>query len=51
MSEPLPPFDEAFLRRLDALALVVRRRRSGLRQGNRRSSRHGASVEFADYRD
>jgi uncharacterized protein (DUF58 family) len=44
-------FDEAFLRRVDRLSLVVRRRRAGQLRGERRSTRHGASVEFADYRD
>ena len=44
-------FDEAFLRKVDRLSLVVRKRRAGLVRGERRSTRRGVSVEFADYRD
>jgi uncharacterized protein (DUF58 family) len=44
-------FDERFLGRLDRLSLVVRKRRAGQFRGHRRSTRHGESVEFADYRD
>lgn len=44
-------FDPQFLHKLDALALAVRRRRAGQFRGDHRSPRHGASVEFADYRD
>lgn len=45
-----PLFDSAFLRKLDRLALTVRRPLSGEMQGERRSPRRGASVEFADFR-
>lgn len=38
------------LRRLEALALLVRRSISGQFAGERRSRRHGRSVEFADFR-
>jgi uncharacterized protein (DUF58 family) len=44
-------FDERFLRKLDRLSLVVRKRRAGQLRGARRSTRRGSSVEFADYRD
>lgn len=48
MTEPL--FDSAFLRKLDRLALMTRQAMSGEMQGERRSPRRGASVEFADFR-
>lgn len=48
MTEPF--FDSAFLRKLDRLALLTRRAMSGEMQGERRSPRRGASVEFADFR-
>lgn len=48
MTEPL--FDTAFLRKLDRLALLTRRAMAGEMQGERRSPRRGASVEFADFR-
>lgn len=44
-------FDKTFLSRLDRLSLIARRIRAGHSRGERRSRRHGASVEFADYRD
>ncbi len=55
-SSNLPPFhpsifDETFLRRLDRLSLIARRIRAGHSRGERRSRKHGSSVEFADYRD
>ena len=43
-------FDEAFLRRLERLALVARRATAGQMQGERRSPKRGQSVEFADFR-
>ncbi|MBC8076739.1 MAG: DUF58 domain-containing protein [Chloroflexales bacterium] len=48
MAEPL--FDSSFLRKLDRLALLTKRAMSGDLQGERRSPRRGASVEFADFR-
>ena len=48
MSERL--FDEAFLRRLERLALVARRASIGQTQGERRSQKRGQSVEFSDFR-
>jgi uncharacterized protein (DUF58 family) len=50
MSEQ-PLFDEAFLHKIDRLSLVVRKRRTGQLHGERRSTRKGTSVEFADYRN
>lgn len=44
-------FDETFLRTLDRLSLVVHKRRSGQLKGERRSTKRGTSVEFADYRN
>ena len=43
-------FTEEFLRRLENIALVARRASSGLTQGERRSTKRGQSVEFADFR-
>jgi uncharacterized protein (DUF58 family) len=51
MSNLPPLFDETFLRKVDRLSLVVRKRRSGQLRGERRSTKRGTSVEFADYRD
>jgi uncharacterized protein (DUF58 family) len=51
MSNLSPLFDETFLRKVDRLSLVVRKRRSGQVRGERRSTKRGTSVEFADYRD
>lgn len=48
MAEPL--FDSTFLRKLDRLALLTKRAMAGDMQGERRSPRRGASVEFADFR-
>jgi uncharacterized protein (DUF58 family) len=45
-----PLLEPATLRRLEALALQVRRVVSGQMGGERRSRRHGRSVEFADFR-
>lgn len=44
-------FDETTLRKLNQLALVASRVRSGAVKGERRSARRGGSVEFADYRN
>ncbi|MBU0702673.1 MAG: DUF58 domain-containing protein [Chloroflexi bacterium] len=43
--------DGTILRKLDQLSLVARRVRAGQTAGERRSTKRGASVEFADYRD
>ncbi|EFO80165.1 protein of unknown function DUF58 [Oscillochloris trichoides DG-6] len=42
--------DPSFLRKLDRLSLITRRAMRGELQGERRSPRRGASVEFADFR-
>ncbi|HWQ84091.1 MAG TPA: DUF58 domain-containing protein [Anaerolineales bacterium] len=44
-------FDEATLRKLTRLTLIASQVRAGRMKGERRSSRKGASLEFADYRD
>ncbi|MBN1812092.1 MAG: DUF58 domain-containing protein [Anaerolineae bacterium] len=41
----------SFLAQLDCLSLVARRVRVGQTAGERRSTKRGTSVEFADYRD
>ncbi|RPI48257.1 MAG: DUF58 domain-containing protein, partial [Chloroflexi bacterium] len=45
-----PLFDEAFLRKLERLAVLSRRAMAGQMQGERRSPKRGQSVEFADFR-
>ncbi|HOM72750.1 MAG TPA: DUF58 domain-containing protein, partial [Armatimonadota bacterium] len=40
-----------FLRKLEQLSLVAKRVFPGRMRGERRSSKRGASVEFADYRN
>jgi uncharacterized protein (DUF58 family) len=44
-------FDESTLRKLSRLTLAASRVRPGVMKGERRSTRRGSSVEFADYRD
>jgi uncharacterized protein (DUF58 family) len=47
----MPPFfDEAFLRKLERLALLTRQAAVSDSQGERRSKMRGQSVEFADFR-
>lgn len=48
---PRRVLDAEFLRKLERLALVARRVRAGHAKGERKSTRKGSSVEFADYRD
>lgn len=43
-------FDSSFLKKLDRLALINRRRLAGHGKGERRSTRKGTSLEFIDYR-
>jgi uncharacterized protein (DUF58 family) len=43
-------FDEAFVRKLERLALVSKRVARGLAHGERRTRRSGAGLEFADHR-
>jgi uncharacterized protein (DUF58 family) len=44
-------FDEKTRRTLEQLMLVATRVRAGAMKGERRSTKRGASIEFADYRD
>lgn len=44
-------FDEKTLRKLEQVTLVAHRVRAGVMKGERRSTKHGTSIEFADYRD
>lgn len=44
-------FDEKTLRKLEQLRLVANKVRAGAIKGERRSTRRGTSVEFADYRN
>jgi uncharacterized protein (DUF58 family) len=46
-----PWFELSLLPRLEQLSLVARRVRAGQAAGERRSTKRGTSVEFADYRD
>ena len=51
MAQPTALLERDELRRLDRLALQVRRAVVGQMAGERRSRRHGHSVEFADFRN
>lgn len=44
-------FDEKTLRKLEQLALMANQVRTGAIKGERRSTRRGTSIEFADYRN
>jgi uncharacterized protein (DUF58 family) len=44
-------FDEKTFRKLERLTLVAHKVRAGAIKGERRSSRRGTSIEFADYRN
>lgn len=44
-------FDEKTLRKLDQLMLIANKVRAGAIKGERRSTRRGTSIEFADYRN
>src|SRR5215211_3838940 len=46
-----PLFDEKTRRKLEQLMLAASRVRSGAIKGERRSTKRGTSIEFADYRD
>lgn len=50
-SAPPRLFDERSLRQLGRLRLISRRARAGQIKGERRSTKRGTSIEFADYRD
>ncbi len=43
--------DPAFLKKLDRLSLSTRRAFAGQMKGEKRSTKRGASIEFADYRE
>src|SRR5437867_7030146 len=43
--------DPEFLRKLEQLSIVSKRAFSGQLKGEKRSTKRGTSVEFADYRD
>ncbi len=43
--------DESTLRKLNRLALAASQARAGVMKGERRSTRRGTSIEFADYRN
>ncbi len=43
-------FDEKTLRKLEQLTIIANKIRAGAIKGERRSSRRGTSIEFADYR-
>ncbi len=47
----MPIFDEATLRKLEQLTLTADQVRVGVMKGDRRSSKRGTSIEFADYRN
>lgn len=44
-------FDESTLRKLEQLTLIADKVRVGVMKGDRRSSKRGTSIEFADYRN
>jgi uncharacterized protein (DUF58 family) len=44
-------FDESTLRKLEQLSLIAHKIRAGVMKGERRSTKRGTSIEFADYRD
>lgn len=44
-------FDETTLRKLEQLTLIAHKVRAGVMKGERRSTKRGTSIEFADYRD
>lgn len=49
-SDSAPILDAAFLRRLERMAITVRKSHAGAAKGERRSRRKGTSTDFADYR-
>ena len=44
-------FNESTIRKLNNLSMVATKIRSGVIKGERRSTKRGTSIEFADYRD
>jgi uncharacterized protein (DUF58 family) len=51
MSTQFRIFDPGTLRKFESLALVANQVRAGAMKGERRSTKRGTSIEFADYRD
>src|SRR5690242_6001906 len=51
MTDPRFGFDSAFLQRVERLSILNRQALRGASAGPRNSPRHGASVEFADFRN
>lgn len=51
MTDPRFGFDSAFLQRVERLSILNRQALRGPSAGPRSSPRHGASVEFADFRN
>ncbi|NDJ85486.1 MAG: DUF58 domain-containing protein [Chloroflexi bacterium] len=51
MSTPFRIFDPGTLRKFENLTLVANQVRAGAMKGERRSTKRGTSIEFADYRD
>jgi uncharacterized protein (DUF58 family) len=47
----MPVFDESTLHQLERLALIASQVRAGQIKGERRSTKRGTSIEFADYRN
>jgi len=50
MAESAAVFDPEFMRKLERLTVVARRIFPGQLKGEKRSPKHGSSVEFADFR-
>ena len=48
---PAPLLDAEFLRKLERLSVVPRRAFPGQMKGEKRSTKRGTSIEFADYRE
>jgi uncharacterized protein (DUF58 family) len=46
-----PILDAAFLKKLERLAIIVKRPIAGQMKGEKRSVKRGTSIEFADYRE
>ena len=51
MSTPDALLDAAFMKKLERLSLVSRKAFAGQMKGEKRSTKRGSSIEFADYRE
>lgn len=51
MSSQFRIFDPSTLRKFESMTLIANQVRSGSMKGERRSTKRGTSIEFADYRD